>query len=98
VCDAYARIPDLDLKFVVHHGSAIYQEVAGHQELLGSDVIVVHRLLKNDVVEKELAKDIAPAYGAALEAAMPALIDQLEAEYAARIADRRPEPELDLRR
>lgn len=51
-CNACARIPDLDLKFVVHHGQAILQKVAGRQELLGSDVIVVHRLLKNDVVEK----------------------------------------------
>lgn len=51
-CNACSRIPDLDLKFVVHHGEAIHQKVAGRQELLGSDVIVVHRLLKNDVVEK----------------------------------------------
>jgi hypothetical protein len=51
-CNACIRIPDLDLKFVVHHGSAILQKVAGRQELLGSDVIVVHRLLKNEVVEK----------------------------------------------
>jgi hypothetical protein len=50
-CTACVRIPDLDLKFVVHHGAAILQKVAGRQELLGSDVIVVHRLLKNDVVE-----------------------------------------------
>ncbi|MEI6358500.1 MAG: DUF2652 domain-containing protein, partial [Verrucomicrobiota bacterium] len=51
-CQACARIPDLDLKFVVHHGAAIIQKVAGRQELLGSDVIVAHRLLKNDVVER----------------------------------------------
>jgi hypothetical protein len=51
-CTACARIPDLDLKFVVHHGRAIIQKVAGRQELLGSDVIVIHRLLKNDVVER----------------------------------------------
>ena len=50
-CNACARIPDLDLKFVVHHGSAIHHKVAGRQELVGSDVIVVHRLLKNEVVE-----------------------------------------------
>jgi hypothetical protein len=49
-CNACTRIPDLDLKFVVHHGEAIIQKVAGRQELLGSDVIVVHRLLKNEVV------------------------------------------------
>ena len=51
-CNACVRIPDLNLKFVVHHGVAIHQKVAGRQELLGSDVIVAHRLLKNDVVEK----------------------------------------------
>jgi uncharacterized protein YndB with AHSA1/START domain len=51
-CNACVRIPDLNLKFVVHHGSAIRQKVAGREELLGSDVILVHRLLKNDVVEK----------------------------------------------
>jgi hypothetical protein len=51
-CNACVQIPDLDLKFVVHHGLAISQTVAGHQELLGSDVIVAHRLLKNEVVER----------------------------------------------
>ena len=51
-CNACVRIPDLDLKFVVHYGTAIIQKVAGRQELLGTDVIVAHRLLKNDVVEK----------------------------------------------
>ncbi len=51
-CNACVRIPDLNLKFVVHHGPAILQKVAGRQELLGSAVIVVHRLLKNEVVEQ----------------------------------------------
>ncbi len=50
-CNACARIPDLNLKFVVHHGTILRQRVAGHDELLGPDVILVHRLLKNDVVE-----------------------------------------------
>jgi hypothetical protein len=49
-CNACVRIPDLNLKFVVHHGAIARQRVAGSEELLGSDVIVVHRLLKNDVV------------------------------------------------
>ena len=51
-CGACSRIPDLDLKFVAHRGVAIQQKVAGRSELLGSDVIVVHRLLKNEVVEQ----------------------------------------------
>ena len=51
-CNACVRIPSLNLKFVAHHGLALRQKVAGREELLGSDVIVVHRLLKNDIVEK----------------------------------------------
>jgi hypothetical protein len=50
-CDACIRIPDLDLKFVVHHGPVIRQRMAGRDELLGRDVILVHRLLKNNVEE-----------------------------------------------
>jgi hypothetical protein len=37
---------------------------------------------------------IGPAYGAALRSGVPALLAQLEAELAARQADRGPEPEL----
>ena len=59
-CNACTRIPNLNLKFVAHHGLALRQKMAGREELLGSDVIVVHRLLKNDIVEK---LDI-PAYAA----------------------------------
>jgi uncharacterized protein YndB with AHSA1/START domain len=48
-CDACIRIPTLDLKFVVHHGLVARQRMAGGEELVGRDVILVHRLLKNDV-------------------------------------------------
>jgi uncharacterized protein YndB with AHSA1/START domain len=50
-CNACIRIPDLNLKFVVHVGSVARQKMAGLEELVGSDVIVVHRLLKNTIVE-----------------------------------------------
>ena len=50
-CDACSRIGDLDLKFVLHHGSYVAQSIAGHEELLGSDVNLVHRLLKNHARE-----------------------------------------------
>ena len=48
-CNACILIPRLDLKVVVHHGLVIRQQVAGSEELVGRDVIVVHRLLKNGV-------------------------------------------------
>jgi uncharacterized protein YndB with AHSA1/START domain len=38
-------------QIVVHAGPVIRQRIAGRQELLGSAVVVVHRLLKNRVVE-----------------------------------------------
>lgn len=47
-CDACAKIRDLDLKFVVHHGQVAKQEMSGQEELVGRDVILIHRLLKND--------------------------------------------------
>jgi uncharacterized protein YndB with AHSA1/START domain len=50
-CNACIRIPELDLKLVVHHGSMIRHEVLGHEEVVGPDVIVVHRLLKNRIVK-----------------------------------------------
>jgi len=50
-CDACVRIPNLNLKFVVHHGAVARQRMAGMEELVGAAVIVVHRLLKNSVVE-----------------------------------------------
>jgi uncharacterized protein YndB with AHSA1/START domain len=50
-CNACVLIPRLDLKFVAHHGAFGRQRVAGREELSGSDVILVHRLLKNSVAE-----------------------------------------------
>jgi len=50
-CRACAAIPTLDLKFMVHHGDYIIQQVAGIKDLLGSDVNLVQRRLKNKVAE-----------------------------------------------
>jgi hypothetical protein len=48
-CNACRLIPDLDLKFVAHAGRFVRNVVAGSEELVGTDVIVAHRLLKNRV-------------------------------------------------
>lgn len=50
-CNACANVSGLDLKFLLHHGAFGIQRLGGHDELVGSDVIVIHRLLKNRVVE-----------------------------------------------
>ena len=50
-CNACIRMPALDLKFLAHHGTILRQRMAGREELVGSPVIVAHRLLKNGVTE-----------------------------------------------
>jgi hypothetical protein len=50
-CQACGRMQSLDVKFVIHHGEFIRQKMAGREELAGRDVILVHRLLKNDVAK-----------------------------------------------
>ena len=50
-CNACILVPNLDLKVVAHHGRIVRQRIGGWEELVGSDVIVVHRLLKNHVEE-----------------------------------------------
>ncbi|HYM83112.1 MAG TPA: DUF2652 domain-containing protein, partial [Candidatus Dormibacteraeota bacterium] len=68
-CNACRLIPALDLKVVAHHGVVIRQRVAGREELVGSDVVLVHRLLKNDVAESGGPAAYALLTAACLEAA-----------------------------
>lgn len=51
-CNACANISTLDLKFFVHYGTFVLQRLDKHDELLGADVNLIHRLLKNQVTEK----------------------------------------------
>ncbi len=48
-CNACTNIPNLDLKLVIHHGEFVLQKMGDRRELTGPDVILTHRLLKNDV-------------------------------------------------
>ena len=50
-CNSCTLVPKLDLKVVVHHGPIVRQRIAGREELVGSSVVVVHRLLKNHVTD-----------------------------------------------
>ena len=68
-CEACVRIPTLDLKLIAHHGIVAEQKMAGRAELVGRDVIVVHRLLKNDI-ETSLGVAAYAAYTDACVAAM----------------------------
>lgn len=45
-CAACRTAPRLDLKFFLHHGQYVRTRIAGRDELAGSSIIAVHRLLK----------------------------------------------------
>lgn len=48
-CESCSQIDHLTLKFVAHEGEVAEQKVKRLTELAGVDVILVHRMLKNDV-------------------------------------------------
>jgi len=68
-CKACRNLPNLDLKFFVHYGQFSTQKIGLYSELVGTDVNLVHRLLKNSVKDDH---DI-PAYAAFTQAAVGAL-------------------------
>lgn len=49
ICAACANVGTLDLKFVVHFWEFVVQRRSGGEDLAGKDVIVAHRLLKNEI-------------------------------------------------
>lgn len=68
-CNACKNISNLDLKFFVHHGTFLLQQLGSHAELIGTDVNLIHRLAKNSIVEKTGIK----AYTAYTQTAIDAL-------------------------
>jgi hypothetical protein len=51
-CRACRNMSMLDLKMCTHYGEYLVQKLGDREELLGADVIVPHRMLKNHVIEK----------------------------------------------
>ena len=56
-CNACSQAPRLDLKYFVHHGQYVQSRIAGRDELAGTSVIVVHRLLKGAAAAAAHAED-----------------------------------------
>jgi hypothetical protein len=52
-CAACNTAGNLTLKTVAHYGSISFQKIQKRVKLFGSDVIIVHRLLKNDIPDHE---------------------------------------------
>jgi len=51
-CNACRAIPTLDLKFIVHYGDYVVQNISGISELVGTEVNRLFRLTKNHVSEE----------------------------------------------
>ena len=64
ICDCIAcqQMVTLRLKLIGHYGMAVRSQVAGFDELSGVDVIVLHRLLKNEVPGSEYILLTEPAF------------------------------------
>ncbi len=67
-CRACSNVGELDLKFIIHHGEYVVQDMGARRELTGADVIVLHRLLKNDFAEQTGIASYALFTAAAVEA------------------------------
>ena len=58
-CNACRNIHKLDLKMCIHYGEYLLQQLGDREELLGAEVIVPHRMLKNNVIEMTGIKSYA---------------------------------------
>ena len=67
-CRACKNMSRLDLKMVIHYGEYALQKLGDRQELLGADVIVAHRMLKNHVLERTGIESYALFSAAAAQA------------------------------
>ena len=61
-CGACSNTDVLNLKVVVHSGDALFYQIHQFNELSGSDVILVHRLLKNSANHDEYILMTEDAY------------------------------------
>ena len=52
-CGACAESSGLQLKFIIHYGNISINQIKTSKKLFGIDVIIAHRLLKNDIAMDE---------------------------------------------
>jgi hypothetical protein len=79
-CESCQQIQNLKIKFVAHEGEVALQKVKRNVELAGVDVILVHRMLKNDVPVSEYVL-MTDTLKAALPPALAALSKVLQHDF-----------------
>lgn len=72
VCDACSVVRDLKLKGFLHAGDASIKKIAGFkkEQLGGEDIILIHKLMKNDIPSSEYLV-VTEAFRALTEACPP---------------------------
>lgn len=81
-CGACRSVEDLDLKFVAHFGQYVQQATPRGEQLVGTDVVLVHRLLKNRVIESTGIRSYALFTQAFIEASVYGRADSFWLESA----------------
>lgn len=71
-CGACTRTNQLTLKFVVHAGEFDVQKIGNREELIGPDLVVAHRLLKNSIPIDEYVLLTSECSGGPAAQALPA--------------------------
>jgi len=87
-CDACMQSRDLKVKFVGHVGEVATQTVGGRENLVGVDVIAVHRMLKNTVPVPEyvlMTESLLEHCGADITAGTSEIEQELEGLGPARL-------------
>ncbi|MGO9505816.1 MAG: DUF2652 domain-containing protein [Mycobacterium sp.] len=80
-CASCAQLDQLSLKFVAHEGEVAEQKVKRRVELAGVDVILVHRMLKNQVPVEEyvlMTDPVAACLGEAMRQRCTPLVHHFE--------------------
>lgn len=70
-CGACQNISGLRLKAITHLGNAAFRKIRNFEEIAGEDVIVVHRLLKNTVANREYVLVTLPYFSEMVPALRP---------------------------
>lgn len=79
-CESCQQISNLKIKFVAHAGEVALQKVKRHVELAGVDVILVHRMLKNNVPVNEYVL-VTDEIARGLPEAVRAIAQRLQHEF-----------------
>lgn len=82
-CGACGSANNLSLKFITHYGELLHEKIKTHSKLFGKDLIVAHRLMKNQVPDDQytlITHDLLDACSSWVDLKQTAWSDPVEGE------------------